>query len=145
MTGQTPSSAVPDGFAPANFSRGFLDHAGPYFLKQVGGLTIIGVRMAAQHDNYIGVAHGGVLTTLADVALSLAVYQSEVPHLTPSTVSMTSHFLSAARIGEWIEASACIDRSGKRLAYVHGSICCGDRLIMTMSAVFNIIRPKIGG
>ena len=136
---------IPPGFVPANFSRGFLDHAGPYYLKQGDGPTIIGCRMAAQHDNYIGVAHGGVLTTMADVALSLAVYHSETPPLAPSTVSMTSNFLSAARMGEWIEASACIDRLGKQLAYVHGSIWCGERMIMTMSAIFNIIRPKSGG
>jgi acyl-coenzyme A thioesterase 13 len=57
-------------------------------------------------------------------------------------VTMSTNFLSAARLGEWVEAIGTIDRIGKTLAYAHGSIWCADRTLMTMSAVFNIIRPK---
>ena len=133
---------IPEGFAPAIFSRGFLDHSGPYYLKDGQGAPIVGCRIMPQHMNYIGSAHGGVLATLADVALSLAVYVSETPNLPVSTVTMSTSFLSAARLGEWIEAVGTIDRIGNTLAYTHGSIWCADRTLMTMSAVFNIIRPK---
>lgn len=133
---------IPEGFAPANFSRGFLDHSGPYYLKDGQGAPIVGCRILPQHMNYIGSAHGGVLATLADVALSLAVYVSQEPNLPVTTVSMSTSFLSAARLGEWIEAVGTIDRIGNTLAYTHGSIWCGDRTLMTMSAVFNIIRQK---
>jgi acyl-coenzyme A thioesterase 13 len=54
---------------------------------------------------------------------------------------MTTNFLSGARLGEWVEASRAIDRIGAKLGYVHGSIWCGDRTIITMSGVYNIIRP----
>jgi acyl-coenzyme A thioesterase PaaI-like protein len=52
--------------------------------------------------------------------------------------------LSGARLGEWIVGRGTIDRMGKKLAYVHGSIWCDDRILMTMNAVYNIIRigPK---
>lgn len=133
---------IPDGFAPAQFSRGFLEVSGPYFLKREAGSTIVGCRMAGQHMNYVGVAHGGVLATLADVALSLQLYDSTDTKLPVSTVSMTTHFLSAARLGEWVEARAVIDRIGKRLAYSHGSISCESRMLMTMSGVFAIVRPE---
>lgn len=140
MTDQGPK--VPEGFVPANFSPGFLDHSGPYYLKEGQGAPIVGIRIMSQHMNYIGSAHGGVLATLADVALSLAVYVSEEPRLPVSTVNMATNFLSAARLGEWIEAVGTIDRVGKTLAHAHGSIRCADRTLMTMSAVFKIIRPK---
>ena len=133
---------IPEGFVPAGFSRGFLDHSGPYYLKDGQGGSIVGCRIMPQHMNYIGSAHGGVLATLADVALSLAVYVSEEPNLPVSTVTMSTSFLSAARLGEWIEAVGTIDRIGNTLAYTHGSIWCADRTLMTMSAVFNIIRQK---
>ena len=140
MTDHGPE--IPDGFVPANFSRGFLDHSGPYYLKEGEGAPIVGCRILPQHMNYIGSAHGGVLATLADVALSLTVYVSETPNRPVSTVTMSTSFLSAARLGEWIEAVGTIDRIGATLAYTHGSIWCGGRTLMTMSAVFNIIRPK---
>ena len=133
---------IPDGFVPANFSRGFLDHSGPYYLKERQGAPIVGCRILPQHMNYIGSAHGGVLATLADVALSLAVYVSETPNRSVSTVTMSTSFLSAARLGEWIEAVGTIDRIGSTLAYAHGSISCDGRTLMTMSAVFNFMRPK---
>jgi acyl-coenzyme A thioesterase 13 len=134
--------AAPDGFVPAHFSPGFLEVSGPYFLKQAGETAIIGCRIADHHMNYIGVAHGGVLATLADVALSYQLYNSEDPPLPVATAGMTTSFLAGAKLGDWIEASGTIDRMGKRLAYVHGSICCGDRLLMTMSGIFTIIRPQ---
>ncbi len=133
---------IPDGFEPAQFTKGFLDQSGPYYLKEVAGGTVVGLRVQKSHVNYINVAHGGVLTTLADVALSLQVHQSETPNLPVSTVSLTTNFLSGARLDEWIEATATIDRIGKKLAYVSGAICSGDRAIMTMSGVFNVFRPK---
>jgi acyl-coenzyme A thioesterase 13 len=132
--------AAPEGFAPANFSPGFLDLSGPYFLKQGVDAKIIACRITDQHMNYVGNAHGGVLATMADVALSYQVYASETPGLAVSTVSMNTNFLSSARLGDWIEASGTIDRIGKKLAYVSGSIQCGNRMLMTMSAVYNIIR-----
>jgi len=133
---------IEDGFVEADFTKGFLDHSGPYFLKEGENGTVVGLRIQKPHVNYIKMAHGGVLTTLADVALSLQVHQSETPNLPVSTISLTTNFLSGAKLDEWIEATATIDRIGKKLAYVSGSIYCGDRAIMTMTGVFNIFRPK---
>ena len=137
-----PDSDVPAGFAPANFSPGFLDLAGPYFLKTDAKPPIVGCRVLPQHRNYLEMAHGGMLATMADVALSWAVYASEDPPLPVSTVSMTTQFLGPARVGDWLEAIGHIDRIGKTLAYVHGSILCGERCLMTMSAVFHVARAR---
>lgn len=135
------SLPIPDGFVPARFSPGFLEVTGPYFLKPDAGSTVIGCRMSRQHMNYTGVAHGGFLATLADIALSLQLYDSTDAKLPVATVSMTTNFLGSAKWGEWVEAIGIIDRIGGRLAYAHGSIRSGDRLLMTMSGVFNILRP----
>ena len=135
---------VPDGFTDARFAPGFLDISGPYFLKKGLETTIIGCRISGQHMNYVGVAHGGVLATLADVALSFQLYDSTNPKLLVSTVSMTTNFLSGARMGEWIEANGTIDRIGKKLAYVHGVIQSDNRILMTMSGVYSIVRPTAG-
>ena len=130
----------PAGFRPANFSPGFLDRGGPYWLGKADGRTIVGLRIDEGHLNYQDVAHGGVLTTFADVALSFALFTSENPPQPVATATLTVNFLGAARLGDWLEAEARIDRIGKRLGYVSGSISCGDETIATMSGVFGVLR-----
>jgi len=136
--------APPAGYVPAGFSPGFLDRGGPYWLRQTeagspNGICV-GLRIEAGHLNYQDAAHGGVLSTLADVALSWCVYSSEDPPLAVATATLTVNFLGAARLGEWLEARARIDRIGRALAYTSGTIRCGDQAIATMTGVFSVRR-----
>jgi acyl-coenzyme A thioesterase 13 len=133
--------AVPSDFEPARFAKGFLDRSGPYFLRRGPDGIVVGLRIAEGHLNYVGVVHGGVLTTFADVALSLQVHALEVPSLSPVTNSLTTNFLGPARLGDWLEAHTRIDQIGKRLAHTSGQIRRGDEVIMTMTGVFSIRRP----
>lgn len=135
-------SDIPKGFAPADFSPGFLDHGGPYFLKRDGDFHSIGLRIEDHHINYIDTAHGGVLTTLADVALSFQVHNSERPPLNVATISLNTNFLGAAKLGDWIEARCRIDRKGKRTAFTSGEIVRDEDVLMTMTGVFAILRPR---
>ena len=131
-----------EGFEPADFTPGFLDHGGPYWLKSIEGRTLVGLRLADQHRNYREAAHGGVLATMADVALSYQAYASETPPVPVVTSSMTVNYLSPAIIGHWIVADAQIDRIGGRQAHVSGKIYDGETILMTMSGVFTLMRPK---
>ena len=101
---------------------------------------MVGLRIGEGHLNYQDVAHGGVLTTLADVALSFALFASEQPPLPVATATLTVNFLGAARLGDWLEAEARIDRIGKRLGYASGAIRCGVETVATMTGVFSIVR-----
>lgn len=139
-------NAPPD-FVPADFTPGFLDHGGPYFLAKGGeGPRRVGLRVMAHHINYKDAAHGGVISTFADVALSHAVYDAERPRLAPSTVSLVVNYLAGARLDDWLESEVTIDRMGGRTAYTSGRIVRvgkdGSREgISTMSGVFTIRRP----
>ncbi len=134
-------TAIPPGFDPAGFTPGFLDHGGPYFLgPAVEGVRMIGLRIVPHHINYRDAAHGGVLSTFADVALSHAVYDAERPRLAPSTVTLTVNYLAAAKLGDWLEARVQIDRLGGRTAYCSGGIWRGAEQVATMSGVFAFRR-----
>lgn len=131
----------PHGFAPAGFSPGFLDHGGPYFLKdRADGPKLAGLRICPHHINYQDAAHGGVISTFADVALSHAVYDAERPRLTPSTITLQVNYLRGAKVGDWLAARVRIDRLGGRTAYASGEIMRGEESIATMSGVFAIRR-----
>lgn len=132
---------IPPGFAPAGFSPGFLDHGGPYYLgPALAGVRVVGLLIMAHHINYQDAAHGGVIATFADVALSHAIHDAERPRLQPVTVTLTVNYLAAARLGDWLEARVQIDRLGGRTAYASGSIWRGAEPIATMSGVFAVRR-----
>jgi len=133
---------IPSGFAPAGFTPGFLDHGGPYYCGPAWeGVKVVGLLICPHHINYQDAAHGGVISTFADVALSHAVYDAERPRLTPSTVTLTVNYLSGARLGDWLEARVRIDRLGGRTAYTSGGVWRGGEPIATMSGVFAFKRP----
>lgn len=133
--------SIPEGFTRAQFSPGFLDHGGPYFLKPQDGVPqIVGLRIEPHHINYQDAAHGGVISTFADVALSHAVYDAERPRLTPSTITLGVNYLHGAKLGDWLEAFVRIDRLGGRTAYTSGEIRRGAEPIATMTGVFAIKR-----
>jgi acyl-coenzyme A thioesterase PaaI-like protein len=139
-------AGIPAGFEPAGFTPGFLDHGGPYYLGapvanvRVANVRVIGLLICPHHINYQDAAHGGVISTFADVALSHAVYDAERPRLAPSTVTLTVNYLTVARLGDWLEARVRIDRLGGRTAYTSGAIWRGDEQIATMSGVFAVRR-----
>lgn len=133
-------SDIPAGFARASFSSPFLDMAGPYFVRHDPERIVVGTRIHKGQINHIKVAHGGVLGTLADVALSLQVHEAEDPPLPVATMNLSTNYLAAAKLDDWVEAHADIDRISKRTAYCSGRILCGDTVLMTMTAVFAILR-----
>jgi acyl-coenzyme A thioesterase PaaI-like protein len=134
--------AIPQRFERADFTPGFLDHGGPYYLGEpYEDVRVVGLLICPHHINYQDAAHGGVISTFADVALSHAIYDAERPRLNPSTVTLTVNYLVGARLGNWLEARVRIDRLGGRMAYTSGAIWRGDEQIAAMSGVFAFKRP----
>jgi acyl-coenzyme A thioesterase PaaI-like protein len=134
---------VPEGFKPAGFSPGFLDHGGPYYLRAYPERPrTVGLRILPHHINYQDAAHGGVLTTLADVALSHAVHDAERPHPSLATISLTTNFLAGVKLDDWLECEVSIDRMGGRTAYCSGMITRDGEPVATMSGVFAVSRSR---
>jgi len=110
----------PDGFEALEESSPFIETVGQVYLSQTRGpLPVLGVRIASHHANRRGRAHGGLLATLADTAMSRAVVAQLPPGATMSTADLHIAFLDAASDGQWIEATPSLDRIGRSL--VHGS------------------------
>ena len=120
------------------------------FLGHVGGLewhrTETGVATRAPlrqlHTNPSGTAHGGYLMTLLDLTLGLAAL-AFAPDVTghPTTVSLTSNLVGAAREGEVLEGEAHVDAATRTLTFVSGRLHVGGRAVATASAVFRNPRP----
>jgi acyl-coenzyme A thioesterase 13 len=133
---------LPEAFVPSGFTGPYLENVGPFYISDKGEGHAIGLRVLESHTNYVGIVHGGMLTTLADVALSFHLRKSIEPAPIVTTISLVTNFLSTARLGDWLLADSAIDRVGNRVGYMHGSIRAGEKMIATMSGVFNIVRKE---
>lgn len=72
---------IPDGFAPLVAGGPFIQHNGPLYLLQQGGVVKFGFRVLAQHVNPMNNLHGGMMASFCDMLLPLSVHRkSEQVH-----------------------------------------------------------------
>jgi acyl-coenzyme A thioesterase 13 len=109
---------TPEHFEPLSTSP-FSERIGPLYVSWRDSVPVIGVRIAPHHANRAGRAHGGLLMTLADIALSRAVREQLPSGATFATADLHIAFLEALGQSDWLEAVPSIDRIGRAL--IHGS------------------------
>lgn len=132
---------TPPGFAPFERSSPFLDAVGPLHVREAeDGDLVFGLRIAAHHVNNRGTAHGGLLLTLADIALGYNVARRAGPQISLVTANLTADFAGAAHLGDWVEARVDVQKIGGRLAFANAYLAVGDSRIARASAVFSAAR-----
>lgn len=95
------------------------------------------------HANRIGALHGGIISMLLDAAMGFSASlhfgdgEAEVPLV---TVSMTTNFVSIARIGQTVTATGTVVGGGRKLAQVTAEMVDDQgAVIATASGVFRRI------
>ncbi|HXY89774.1 MAG TPA: PaaI family thioesterase [Xanthobacteraceae bacterium] len=128
---------VPKNFRPIAELRTspFLERVGPLFFEWRGKKLVLGLRIDATHANARGTAHGGLLLTLADVALGYQMAMSQDPPIRATTISMSADFIGGAAVGDWVEAHVEY-QLGSRLAFANAYLMVGDKQVARASGVF---------
>lgn len=126
---------VPPGFVELPEGLGFTDTLRPVYRREPQGNSglCLAMRVQAQHGNMIGICHGGVLMTLADIAAAQAVNAARNKVAGSPTISLSFDFVSAAREGDWIEAHTERVDLKRVFAFTSGVIRCGDKIILRYS------------
>jgi acyl-coenzyme A thioesterase 13 len=108
---------IPPDFRPLFRTSPVLDLIGPLYCRGEGTDLVLGLRAERKHCNARGTVHGGILATLADVALgyTMAFASTSPPSLV--TASLTLDFVGTAKAGDWLEASVDVLKHGSRLAF----------------------------
>ena len=128
---------LPEGFQAIPRLSPFNALVGPLYERRLGDQVSIGLRIEEKHSNSRGVCHGGLLATLADLALGYAmVAKTGGKGGGFVTAHLAVDYAGAARIGDWIESAVEIQRMGKRLAFANCYLMCGDKRIVRASAIF---------
>jgi len=125
-----------EGFKPLFRSSPVIDLIGPVYSKGEGIDLALGLRVEAKHCNMRGTLHGGILATLADVALGYTIAFSTQPPTGLITANLSLDFAGTAKIGDWLEAKVDVQKKGGRLAFANCYISAGGQRIVRASAVF---------
>ena len=113
--------------------------------RRVDGLWHYGLLTGADHGNFQGIVHGGVLMAFADHGLSLLAW--EAAHRTPcTTIQLNTHFLHAVHPGEFIELRGEVTRRTLGLVFVRGLLAAraadGQRDVGAVDGIWRILRPR---
>jgi acyl-coenzyme A thioesterase 13 len=132
------SAEVPAGFEPSGRTGPFFDMIGPVHTKTGQGGILLGLRARTEHCNARGSVHAAVLAALLDVVCGRNCGARIPSNANLLTVSLTVDYVSAARDGDWLEASATVTRAGRRLAFADGRVEVAGKPIAKASAVFAV-------
>ena len=113
----------------------FSELTGPFWTKRDGDHRLFGLLVEEKHANGHGIAHGGLLVTLADNALGLTVW--EAGGWRPCvTVQLNTQFISAVHPGEFVEVRTEILRGSGSTVFVRATLTVGDRIVAAADGVW---------
>ena len=140
MTPQDDDGNVPEGFERLKRGGPYMASLGDLYCRRDGGAIVIAMRITERHTNMRGIAHGGMLASLADSALGLGLTMSCDGRNSFVTVNLSTDFIDAARPGDWAEAHVHIGRIGSRVGFAECDLMVGDKRILRASGVFAVMK-----
>jgi len=131
-----PADPSRDGWTPRTLP-GFAGLVGPLWTRREEKGWAYGVLIEERHANPAGLAHGGLIATLADHALSVIAWEAN-GRRPCITVALDVRFLAAARPGDLIVARGRVVRQTGSLAFLDGRVTVADVEIATASAIMSV-------
>jgi uncharacterized protein (TIGR00369 family) len=135
-------SNAPAGFEHREMAGRFGNHSARFYAKWEHERLVLGFRISDRHVNVDGICHGGMLATFADTLLGCGtMYQALGGRHNLATVSLQIEFMTAARIGQWVQGSVDVLKRTRSMAFVRGLVEVDGDPAMSLSAVFKIGAP----
>ena len=132
---------IPEGFRALERLSPFNALVGPLYERRDGDAVSIGLALQAKHANSRGICHGGVLATLADLAMGYAMLakSGEISGQRQGsfvTAQLSVDYAGSARAGDWIESKVEIQHVGSRMAFANCYLLVDRKPIVRASAIF---------
>jgi|CXWL01.1.fsa_nt_gi uncharacterized protein (TIGR00369 family) len=138
---------IPEGFEPDPRIKPhtFAALAGPFYSRRQGNDISLGLRIEERHCNSRGTCHGGLLATLADIALGYAcalASNAEGGKGNFVTVDLSLQYLDSTQVGEWVQSEVTVLGAGSRTRAATGHLLANGRPVVRISANFRMTRPR---
>lgn len=135
------TETIPDGFAPHFRKSPLTTPWEPIYSKTTDTAIILGLRIAEPHTNSRGMAHGGLITALADNAMGLSCgHVAGGARLV--TVNLSADFLGPAKIGQWLEIVTDVVKTGRRLCFAQALITADGAPCARANGTFSVVASK---
>lgn len=116
--------------------------AGIELVRAEPGEVEIALRAEDHHLNLLGTVHGGMLATVADTAMGLAVRTRLERGSTHVTAQLDMHYLTPGRTGRIIGIGRAV-KSGGQMGYAEADVLGeGNTLLARASATFIVLRER---
>ena len=121
-----------------SFQSSFVNYVGIEVASIEGGEAIINLRLRDEHLNSGGIAHGGVLATLADTAGGAAAFSLLPFEKMAVTTDFQLSCLKSSSAG-CLKAVGTVIHEGRRLMRADVRITAEDSLIATAGVSFMVV------
>lgn len=86
-----------------------------------------------EYTNSIGLLQGGLVATLADTSMAIAIRSLGV---NAATVDMSIGFTAPARLGDTLQAEGKVVKAGREILFTETRVLAGSRLIAYCKGTF---------
>jgi acyl-coenzyme A thioesterase PaaI-like protein len=136
------AEAPPSGWRPLELSDPFNETNGPFYIADpFTGSELepvrIGFRILQHNCSFAGVAHGGVLASVLDIALGQSVQAASGQGHSP-TMSLVVDFMRRADLGEWLESRVRLLRMTRSVAFCDATLLGPHGPVARGSGVFKL-------
>jgi uncharacterized protein (TIGR00369 family) len=128
----------PEGFRLLPDGGGFNMLLGPLYGRMKDAKLTLGFRVSRRHLNPHRTCHGGVIASFADMQSYVYQHEAGLRNALLPTVNLTVDFLSAAYLGDWLEARTSLLRASKTLVFGHTTGVVGDRPVFRASCIYKV-------
>jgi len=133
----------PEGFAPHFRKSPVTDPWEPLFSRALPDRVVIGLYVREPHTNSRGMVHGGLVAALADNAMGLSCVQvlSAAGHKPAGglvTVSLAIDYMSAAKLGQWVQIDTQYVKTGRTLCFAQAFVTADHEVIARADARFKV-------
>lgn len=132
-------SGVPEGFRALDLPPSpFVIANGPFHARWEGERFVLAIRIEEKHCNVVGVCHGGMIMTVADMLLTVGSnIQANLSRFLP-TISMTCDFLAPVNRGDWLEGRVDVLRTTRNLVFSDGLLSVAGEPAARASAILRL-------
>jgi uncharacterized protein (TIGR00369 family) len=133
---------IPDGFVRHDRPSPLTEPWEPIWSKRTERAVILGLRLALPHTNSRGLAHGGLISSLADNAMGASCGHVIGGGTRLATASLTVDFVGSARIGQWLHVEPDVIKTGRTLCFAQCLVTADGVICARASATFSVVQTK---
>ena len=135
----TTTQPIPDGFRATRVHGDFVSFNGPLYGKWTGEKVLMGFRVEQRHTNPLGICHGGMLATFADMLVPCTtMYMPERERRFLPTISLQIDYLGSAKLGAWVQGEAQVLRTTRNLLFGQGLVTADGEPALRFSGIFKL-------